>query len=329
MSAVREWLGSCLVEAASVEGEARSPVAVPDCVRADLESSCHYRLPASLGVTAGYGFFSRKEKAGQPALVVMLHGLGHAPCDSQWMWVHAFLRDGIDVLSVALDGHERAQGGCLFDFRQAARTLPLVLRKLSTSARACPNADVYLFGQSMGATYSLLAAGRQEFRELLSGVICVSPTLSHLSPFETAPQLPPLRFPLQLLKDALRLVPYYGVLGFLRLWKGPDLRPLTNRLAFGAPMQAQLRKFLCETIEKGGGLQKVSAPVLWIQTERERGPWVGAVFRMMNQIRAPLIRYSDRRRTRRGVQYSSDWAARAADFILQVEQRTTPEQKAS
>jgi hypothetical protein len=322
MEIVKAWLDEALLDAPPEVYPEKDQVLganLPACMRSSVADLRCYLLPASLGLTLGYAFFSKVQRGGNECLVILSHGLGQSPCTSQWPWIHAFLKAGVHVLSVALDGHDGGPEAPLsqFDARQAARTLPLVLHKLRAHLPDSHGhrVEVYLCGTALGATYNLLAASRQEFRHWLKGVICVSPSLSAGGSRELRFQRPRLRRPLQLVRDGARLSPYYGLMGFRRIWSRPN-ENLRETQALGGSLEAQLQRFINEDIGTGEALTHVAAPVLWIQDDVRNSEKGSVVFKIMDKIPSPLIRYSDPHRSARSVQYSRVWPERAAEFVL-------------
>lgn len=330
MKTVKSWLDEALVDASHMVRPAGAHSALasfPACMRPAVDDVRHYLLPASLGLTSGYAFFSKERQSTKENLVVMTHGLGQSACSSQWPWIHSFLKAGAHVLAVALDGHEPAQEAPLsqFDARQASRTLPLVLQKLFGGRQDSDGQpfDVFLAGTALGATFSLLAASRQEFRSRLKGIICVSPSLSSGASRELQFQRPRLRRPLQLVQDAARMSSYYGVLGFGRIWKRPD-EHLKETQALGGRLDAQLQRFINDHLGAGEAFTRVAAPVLWIQDDARASEQSAIVYKLMDKIPSPLIRYSDPHRSARNIQYSRVWPERAAEFVTQLAHRDAP-----
>lgn len=327
MKTVKSWLDEALVDASHMvrgAGAHSALASLPACMRPAVDEMRHYLLPASLGLTSGYAFFAQKRPAGREILVVMTHGLGESPCASQWPWIHSFLKVGVHVLALALDGHEPSPEAPLaqFDVRQASRTLPLVLQKLFSVRSEAEDhpVDIFLAGSALGATYCLMAACRQEFRNRLRGIICVSPSLSSVASPELHFQRPRLRRPVQLVRDAASLSPYYGVMGFCRIWNRPD-EHMKETQALGGRLEAQLQRFIHDHVRGGEAFTRVAAPVLWIQDDARKNEQAAAVYQLMDKIPSPLIRYSDPHRSARNIQYSRVWPERAAEFVMQLAHR--------
>lgn len=352
MDAVKAWIDGKFVDAAAVSSDFALCDRVPDCMQQELEGVSHYLLPASLGLTLGTLFAPKRVDAGhgqsrtgpmsdeqtgesggrrsngRRGVVVMMHGLTHEPVSSLWPWIHGFLKSGQHVFVLGLDGHTKPDALSTLDLRQASRTLPLFLQKLtsggsgqSLSAEKIPF-RLYLFGHALGGTYVLLAAARKEFQDLISGVMCVSPTLNAEGAADLSRTRSSLLHPVTYFRDSIQIMPYYGALSWRKLLGRGETLSLKGKFALAHAMESQLNVFLKECLASEQTLTGVHAPVFWLQADKPKEPLPIFVRHLMSQIKGPLVRYSDHVRNSLGIQFSLAWPQRAADFLLQLERES-------
>jgi alpha-beta hydrolase superfamily lysophospholipase len=318
MLSVQEWLKKSFVLGQDLPEFVPEFPVIPLCMRKDLSATEEYLLPSAMGATSGFVFYpanQTREHSKKQALVIVSHALGHHPCESMWVWIHNFLKQGIHVLAVALDGHAKAKLS-LLDLRCSSRSLSLVLDRLRETSKK-NEIDVFLFGHFMGATYSLLAAAREPAASFVKAVICNAPTVSAQSNFEFLAQSPPAMHPIRFLKDGTKMTTYYGLAGFRRIWSSNDSKSLRSRVATACSFESQVQLFLKESLSSPDCFAGIRMPVIWFYGERDRGKGAAQFEQLMSTCEAKVYRFSDPVRSSRGVQFSQVWPEKVSTFIAQ------------
>lgn len=309
-------LAARFVAASQYEGYVPELVRIPECMRQDISQTAEYLVPSGQGLTSAVAFFANKltaaagaaETGRKEGLVILLHGLGQDCCESNWIWIHAFLKAGLSVLSVALDGHSRTPLSS-FDPRLATRTLPLIINKLNGLESGL---KIFAVGQGLGATYCLLAACRSDCAQYLSAVACISPRLSAEGSSEMSSSPIPIRRPVQLCKDAMRLGRYYGTSGCRRLWRGESGKVLRKRLFVGTALETQVDMFLSENVSSQDSYAAAKVPLAVVISDRSPALLALERVRGLNTL---VMTQVDKERTARGLQFTDEWPRRVTRFF--------------
>ncbi len=308
-------LAACFVAASQYEGYVPELARLPECMRQDVAETAEYLVPAGYGLTSAVAFVAKKApeaaestRVRQEGLVILLHGLGQDCCESNWIWIHSFLKSGLSVLAVSMDGHSRTPLSS-FDPRLATRTIPLIISKLDGLPS---NFKIFAVGHGLGATYCLLAASRSDCAKQLCAVACISPRLSAEGASEMSSSPIPIGRPVQLCKDGVRLGRYYGTGGFRRLWRGDSGKLLRKRLLVSTAVETQVEMFLSENVSSHETWTGAKVPVAIVASDRS--PTFLALERVQG-VNSMLVTRFDKERTVRGLQFTEEWPRRVTRFF--------------
>jgi hypothetical protein len=309
------YLAARFVAASQYEGYVPELSRLPECMRQDVAETAEYLVPAGHGLTTAVAFFANKhpeaaDSAGvrREGLVILLHGLGQDCCESNWIWIHSFLKSGFSVLAVSMDGHSRTPLSS-FDPRLATRTIPLIISKLEGLQSSF---KIFAVGQGLGATYCLLAASRSDCAKALSAVACISPRLTAEGASEMSGSPIPIGRPVQLCKDGVRLGRYYGTGGFRRLWRGDSGKLLRKRLLLSTAVETQVEMFLSENVSSQDVWTSVKVSVAVVASDRSP---TSLALERVHGVNSMLVTRFDKDRTVRGLQFTEEWPRRVTRFF--------------
>lgn len=303
-------LAECFVRLNEVSSDSFVEFVVPECLKPLIMGRDVFALPSGTGHTEGYFFASsRKSMASQTTPLVLLgHGLGQSPCESNWVWIGAFLNAGYDVLVWALDGHSKGLMST-FDTRLSSRTLGLILDRIS---RKAPDLELHVVGYGLSASYALLIGMRPNIHKGIRSLVLVNPSLEPGQLTQSVSLLQMLSHPIQFLKSCLKLTKYYGFGSFRRLWVGESVRDLKKRTFSAVSIELQMKGFLESIPCLKDIVSQVKVRALFIVSNNDSKHFLQAkgecqnskVYFEFDEIHGP-----------RGIQYVTEWPEKALLFM--------------
>jgi alpha-beta hydrolase superfamily lysophospholipase len=321
MYAIETWISGRLnkINLAKFEGSGRRHFSLGNLQ--DVSVS-FYEVPLSSGPGTAFLSVPRGVESAQKSLVILMHGLGDDCSYPMLHWIRFLNANGMSVLSFDWDGHG-VDGSSILDFQQATRSLPLLIYRLFgdetrtglSAKRTGPSC--FLMGHSMGASYALIAATRQDVAKNIAGVIVVSPALSINSYTKAAGELWNYLYPSAWLKDFLNKFSYYGLDGFFPATGSFKRKsfPLRMRTTIGYVDQA--RNFVNETFVKRRILRDVRVPVLWMHGMKDRIAPYSQVASLMIEIPSAFFAHNDEKRGHLRMAFSDQIPKYCSSFIKQ------------
>lgn len=285
-------------------------------------SVTYYDVPLSSGPGTAFLSVPRGMESAQNSLIILMHGLGDDCSYPLLHWIRFLNTNGLSVLSFDWDGHG-IDGSSVLDFQQATRSLPLLIERLygtesgiGLSAKrkgpAC-----YLMGHSMGASFALIAATRNDVSRNINGVIAVSPALCINSYSRAAAELWNYFYPSAWVKDFLNKFSYYGVDGLLPAAGSFKRKSFPIRMKTAINYAEQARHFVSETFEKRRILRDIKSPVLWMHGMKDKIAPYPMVASLMMEIPSGFFAHNDEKRGHLRMAFSDQIPKYCSSFIKQ------------
>lgn len=285
-------------------------------------SISYFDVPLSSGPGTAFLSVPKGYESTQNSLVILMHGLGDDCSYPLLHWIKFLNAAGLSVLSFDWDGHG-IDGSSVLDFQQATRSLPLLIERLygtesgmGLSAKrqgpAC-----FLMGHSMGASYTLIAATRNDVARNIDGIIAVSPALSINTYSSAAGELWNYLYPSAWLKDFVNKFSYYGLDGLFPAVGSFKRKSFPIRVKTAISYAEQARYFVSETFEKRRILRDIRTPVLWLHGMKDKIAPYPNVASLMMEIPSVFFAHNDEKRGHLRMAFSDQIPKYCASFIKQ------------
>ena len=243
--------------------------------------------------------FNYNDKKG--ILVLLFHDICHDSTYPLWHWISSLNAQGISVLTIDWDGHG-GSGNSYFDVQETTRSIPLILQRLfgSTGGKKLGKERkgplCFLMGHGLGASYSLIAATRQDVSQHVAGVIALSPSIvldKSSSIFGDAWSL----FSLPAwTSDFANKFSYYGFGWIWGIIWGLSSKKFPLRAKLYISADEQVKKFVHEAFSERKLLRHVKTPVLWLHARKDSHASYLKSLPLMMEIPTAFFSYHDEER---------------------------------
>ena len=321
MYAIENWISGRLnkIDKLKFEGMGRRHFSLNNLQDVSVT---YYEVPLSSGPGTAFLSVPKTLESAQNSLIILMHGLGDDCSYPLLHWIRFLNSNGLSVLSFDWDGHGLG-GYSVLDFQQATRSLPLLLHRLFGSESGSglsakrDGPTCFLMGHSMGASFVLIAATREDVSKNINGVVVVSPALSIHTYSKVTGEMWNYLYPSAWLKDFLNKFSYYGIDGLFPAIGSFKRKSFPLRMRTSIEYVDQARNFVNETFEKRRILREVRVPVLWMHGMKDRIAPYSNVASLMMEIPSAFFAHNDEKRGHLRMAFSDQIPKYCSLFIKQ------------